>query len=153
MERKKGLVPIGEAVSGLDAAAIPIGSPQARHSFTLADQVNLLIAASEADPDLGFMARTLALCSLPRCNPGQRKEYVRQNGPFTLVMTSGYPYKLPYGNLPRLLLAWTSTEAVRTGNRELTLGDSLSDFMRGARRLQHRRWRSKAASPPDGSPL
>ena len=38
--------------------------------------------------------------------------------------------KLPYGNLPRLLLAWVSTEAVRTQSRELVLGRSLSEFMR-----------------------
>ena len=39
-------------------------------------------------------------------------------------------YKLPFGNLPRLLLAWVTTEAVRTQSRVLVLGDSLSDFMR-----------------------
>ena len=76
------------------------------------------------------MARWLMLCSLPRSNPGQRKEYVRRNGPYTLVMTSGYPYKLPFGNLPRLLAAWVCTEAVRTQSRELVLGHSLSGFMR-----------------------
>ena len=42
MQRKRGeLVPIGEAVIGLDdAAEIRDDSPQARHSFTQADQVN-----------------------------------------------------------------------------------------------------------------
>ena len=29
-----------------------------------------LVGASEADPDMGFMARMMALCSLPRTNPG-----------------------------------------------------------------------------------
>ena len=105
-------------------------SPQALHRFTQADQVNQLVSASETDPDLGFMARTMALCSLPRSNPGNRLRYVRHNGPYTLVMTSGFNNKLPYGNLPRLLLAWVTTEAVRTQSRELILGDSLSDFMR-----------------------
>ena len=38
--------------------------------------------------------------------------------------------KLPSGNLPRLILAWVCTEAVRTGSRELVLGKSLSGFMR-----------------------
>ena len=37
---------------------------------------------------------------------------------------------LPFGNLPRLLLAWVCTEAVRTQSRELFLGASLSGFMR-----------------------
>ena len=92
--------------------------------------MNQLVNASEADPDRGFMARTMALCSLPRTNPGNRTRYVRRNGPYTLVMSTNGLYKLPFGNLPRLILAWVCTEAVRTQNRVLILGDSLSDFMR-----------------------
>ena len=45
-------------------------------------------------------------------------------------MTAGGGNKLPFGNLPRLLLAWLSTEAVRTQSRVLILGSSLSGFMR-----------------------
>ena len=75
------------------------------------------------------MGRTMALCSLPRTNPGNSKEYKRVNGPYTLYMTAGGGNKLPFGNLPRLLLAWLCTEAVRTGSRVLILGSSLSDFM------------------------
>ena len=89
-----------------------------------------LVGASEADPDLGFMARLMALCSLPRTNPGDQLRYVRRNGPYTLVMNAGGLHKLPYGNLPRLLLAWVSTEAVRTQCRVLILGSSFSEFMR-----------------------
>ena len=37
---------------------------------------------------------------------------------------------LPFGNFPRLILAWVSTEAVRTQNRVLILGSSLAKFMR-----------------------
>ena len=128
--KRDGLVPIGEMLSGLPALAQPDEKPQALHHFTLSDQVNQLVEASEADPDLGFMARLMALCSLPRTNPGNRKEYIRRNGPYTLGMSAGINNKLPYGNLPRLLLAWISTEAVRTQNRELILGRSLSEFMR-----------------------
>ena len=133
MQRQRGeLVPIGDALSELDVpvAAIPAASPQARRGFTVADQVNQLVGASEADADLGFTARVLALCSLPRTNPGNRAQYVRRNGPYTLVMNVGALTKLPYGNLPRLLMAWLSTEAVRTQSRELVLGSSLSEFMR-----------------------
>ena len=132
MQRQRSeLVPIGDALADLGGPvkAIRDATPQALHHFTRFDQVNQLVSASEADADLGFMARTMALCSLPRTNPGNRKEYVRRNGPYTLVMTSGFDNKLPYGNLPRLLLAWVSTEAVRTQSRELVLGRSLSEFM------------------------
>ena len=110
--------------------AIREASAQARHSFTVADQVNQLVGASEADPDRGFMARMMALCSLPRSNPGTRYRYVRRNGPYTLAMTAGVNNKLPFGNFPRLILAWVCTEAVRTQSRVLVLGDSLSGFMR-----------------------
>ena len=134
MQRKRdGLVPIREAFSDLNDGPVETLrqlSPQARHHFTQADQVNQLVTASEADPDLGFMARTMALCSLPRTNPGDRLQYKRVNGPYTLYMVAGGGNKLPYGNLPRLLLAWVSTEAVRTQSRELVLGSSLSEFMR-----------------------
>ena len=81
--------------------AIREASPQAHYHFTQADQVNQLVSASEADPDLGFMGRTMALCSLPRTNPGNQLRYVRCNGPYTLVMNAGGLHKLPFGNLPR----------------------------------------------------
>ena len=133
MQRKRGeLVPIGDTLSGMGVTvkALREASPQARHSFTVADQVDRLVSASEADPDRGFMARMMALCSLPRSNPGTRYRYVRRNGPYTLAMTAGVNNKLPYGNFPRLILAWICTEAVRTQSRVLVLGDSLSGFMR-----------------------
>ena len=85
MQRQRnGLVTIGDALSDLGGPvqAIRDASPQAALHFTQADQVNLLVNAREADADLGFMARMMALCSLPRTNPGDRKEYKRGNGPY-----------------------------------------------------------------------
>ena len=133
MARKRdGLVPIEEAISHLDGPVkeIRAASPQAVHHFTRFNQVNQLVSASEADPDMGFMARLLALCCLPRANPGNRHQYKRVNGPFKLIMVAGADNKLPFGNLPRLILAWVCSEAVRTQSRELVLGKSLSKFMR-----------------------
>ena len=75
MQRQRGeLVPIGDALSGMGGPvkAIREATPQAIHHFTLADQVNLLVGASEADADLGFMARsnkdnvdTVQMCPYP----------------------------------------------------------------------------------------
>ena len=125
------LVPVAEALADLPGPVQALRRDRApQRGFTLADQVDQLVGASEADPDLGFMARMMALCSLPRTNPGNQHQYKRKNGPYKLIMSVTGDHKLPFGNLPRLLLAWVCTEAVKTGSRELVLGKSLSDFMR-----------------------
>ena len=98
MQRQRGeLVPVAEVVSDLGGpvAAIREASPQALHHFTRFDQVNQLVSASETTPDLGFMARMMALCSLPRTNPGNRLQYKRVNGPYKLIIIAGGDCKLP----------------------------------------------------------
>ena len=132
MQRQRGeLGLIGDALADLSGPVQALRRDRApQRGFTLADQVNQLVGASEATPDRGFMARTMALCSLPRSNTGNRLQYKRVNGPFTLIMYSSGETKLPFGNFPRLILAWVSTEAVRTQNRVLILGSSLAKFMR-----------------------
>ena len=105
MQRQRGeLVPIAEVVADLGGSvqALRETPPPAQRGFTLADQVDQLIGASEADPELGFMARTMALCSLPRSNPGQRLQYKRVNGPFTLYMIAGGASQAPFRNQPAL---------------------------------------------------
>ena len=79
MQRQCGeLVPVAEALADLPGPVQALTpSPPAQRHFTRADQVNQRVGASEADPDLGLMARMMALCSLPRTNPGNRKEYKR----------------------------------------------------------------------------
>ena len=130
--KRGGLILVAEALADLGGPvqALREDPPPAQRGFTVADQVNQLAAAREADPDRGFLARTMALCSLPRSNPGDRHQYTRANGPYKLIMSTTGIYKLPFGNLPRLILAWLCTEVVRTRSREIVLGKSLSDFMR-----------------------
>jgi hypothetical protein len=78
---------------------------------------------------LGYMARALVQATLPHSKP-ETNEFERRNGAFTLVMIAPSRVGLPYGVVPRLMLAWMTTEVVRTKSRELELGDSMSDFMR-----------------------
>ena len=49
--------------------------------------MNALVSASEADPETGFMARLMTLCSLPRSNPGYQYQYKRVNGPYKLILS------------------------------------------------------------------
>ena len=130
-QQNRKFVAVGDLALDLPDVQVPARRGrrgQARH-FTQLDQVAQLVAARESDAELGFMARLLALCSLPRTNQGDQLRYKRVNGPYTLVMFSSGETTLPYGNLPRLLLAWVCSEAVRTQSRELILGRSLADFM------------------------
>lgn len=84
--------------------------------------------AQEADA-LGFMARAMVQATLPHKKVASN-EFERRNGNYTLTLLAPSKIGLPYGTVPRLLLAWLTTEAVKTQNRELELGDSLSWFMR-----------------------
>jgi hypothetical protein len=78
---------------------------------------------------LGFMARAMVQATLPH-RKVEGNEFERRNGAFTLSLMAPSKIGLPYGTVPRLLLAWLTTEAVKTQSRELELGESLSGFMR-----------------------
>ena len=94
--------------------------------------VNQALAIEDADAReagaLGFMARAMVQATLPH-RKVEGTYFERRNGAFTLSMQALPKIGLPYGALPRLLLAWTTTEAVKTKSRELELGDSMSAFM------------------------
>lgn len=94
--------------------------------------VNQALAIEDADAReagaLGFMARAMVQATLPH-RKVDSTYFERRNGAFTLSMQALPKIGLPYGALPRLLLAWTTTEAVKTKSRELELGDSMSAFM------------------------
>ena len=103
MQRKQGgLVPVAETLADLHGpvTATRDASPQARHHFTRFDQIHQLVSASEADSNLGFMVRTMALCSLPRTNPGNSHQYKRVNGPYKLVMVAGADNQAPLRHHP-----------------------------------------------------
>ncbi|WP_437186781.1 hypothetical protein SH668x_000137 [Planctomicrobium sp. SH668] len=92
------------------------------------------------DRDKAFMARDLVQVTLPHSNPGDIPVWGRSNGNLTLTIKPDWVLDpdtgktrclgLPYGTIPRLLLFWITTEAVRKQERKILLGDSLSSFMR-----------------------
>jgi hypothetical protein len=90
----------------------------------------LMIEAEEAREagTVGFMARVLTQATMPH-KPTSDNEFTRQNGHFMLTMMSPRRVGLPYGSIPRLLVSWITTEAVRTKSPVLELGPSLSAFM------------------------
>ena len=90
----------------------------------------LAIEAEEAKEAgaLGYMARALVQATMPH-KATEANEFTRSNGAFTLSILAPAKIGLPYGSIPRLLIAWLTTEAVRTKERTLCLGNTLSAFM------------------------
>lgn len=71
------------------------------------------------DQDKAFLARQLVQTTLPHADPGNVPVWSRSNGSLTLTIQQGYdddgqPYGHPYGTIPRLLMYWMTTEALRT---------------------------------------
>lgn len=93
------------------------------------------------DRDRAFAARQLVQATLPHRSPrGNPPIWGRSNGNYSLSIRPGWKKDkktgehvcigYPFGSIPRLLMFWITTEALRTGKRRLELGDSLAAFMR-----------------------
>jgi hypothetical protein len=123
----------------------------------LLDAAAVIWQESATAKEAAFMARELVQCSLPHKNPGNVQLWRRENGNVILAIQpgmnikTGESYGYPYGIIPRLLLFWMITEAVRTKSRRLELGHSLRGFMlelgldpsRGGERSDARRLRDQ----------
>lgn len=77
---------------------------------------------------LGYMARSLVQATLPHSDP-KSSYFERSSGIVTLSITGKPRVGIPYGSVPRSLLAWICSEAVLTGSRELSLGRSQAEFL------------------------
>jgi len=86
---------------------------------------------------VGYMARILIQTNLPHRDPGDVPAWTRRNGEFVLQITPGttvgvVPVQrlgIPYGVYPRLILAYVTTEALRTRSPLIRLGHNLSETM------------------------
>ncbi len=109
------------------------------------NKIDELINASEAIQDidalgaktLSFMARILVQATLPHKDPGIVAAWGRQNGTESISIQPGIVWEdgkpktmgLPYGTIPRILMIWITTQAVKTKSREIILGNTLTEFM------------------------
>lgn len=108
--------------------------------------------SSETYHEVGFWARVWVQASLPHSDPGGVYVWGRENGDFSLTVQPGMDLidgrqvssGIPYGSVPRLILCWMCTEAVRKENPKLYLGQSLAEFMQavGLGRATGGRWGS-----------
>lgn len=101
-------------------------------------QVHTIRTFNAADTgDFAFMGQPLVQLTLPHTDPGDVAFYERTNGDTSLIVQPGFRKRgghtehagIPFGSYPRLVLAWVTTEAVRTRSKTLCLGGSLTAFM------------------------
>jgi hypothetical protein len=86
---------------------------------------------------VGFQARVWAQLALPYRDPGDVSRWERRNGsevlvvrPATLINPDGSTRDgYPFGVIPRYLMTWMATEAVRTQSPRLDMGGSLNEFL------------------------
>lgn len=100
----------------------------------------LIEAATRMTPDIanhpdlvGFTTRMLVQANLPH-TATTKDVWVRRNGDYYLSVETGYiadkKLGIPYGNVPRLLLIFMCSEAVRTKSRKISFGNNLSAFLK-----------------------
>ena len=129
-KRSDGLIRVGESLLQSEFR------PPTRAQQKLIDAAVQIQQEPPTAEDLAFMTRELVQCTLPHRDPGDVRVWSRANGNLTLTIQPGVdPRTLdllgyPYGSIPRLLLFWVTTEALRTGSRRLELGSSYSAFLR-----------------------
>ncbi len=111
-----------------------MGTPEVRSSHRSAKarfiEQALAIEAVDAKSagQLGFIPRIFVQATLPHSRP-KCHEFERANGRYSLHLVAPPSVGLPYGSYPRLVLAWLTTQAVRTKSPEIRLGPTSSEFM------------------------
>lgn len=103
-----------------------------RHRQLIEDALEIEQEEARAAGALGYMARTLAQATLPHTDPKLPAGmlYSRDTGRLTLsVAPTSRRHGIPYGSIPRVILAWICSEAVKTKERTLSLGHSQSEFL------------------------
>jgi Plasmid encoded RepA protein len=115
--------------------------PPSKSQLRLLDTAQLLRERPDTEfAERAYQARELVQATLPHKDPGALPIWSRSNPFFTLSIRPGFRTNprtrqpecvgYPYGSIPRLLLYWITTEAVKRQNRKLELGASLNEFLR-----------------------
>lgn len=124
-----------KAVKKAEAKRDTAAPPLTRARSKLLDAAVEIGMDRPTERDAAYMARELVQCTLPHRNPGNVEAWTRRNGNLSLAIQPGWDHDTgksvgyPFGSIPRLLLFWLTSEAVKTQSRRLELGHSLAMFM------------------------
>lgn len=123
--------------------SVPAATVPKTKSKQLSKREEQLIETSAAisgerpsDEDRAYMHSIMCQVGLPRSKV-EGHSFERQSGGVALLVEAGRLWDgkqfvqqpIPYGTMPRLMLAWMNTYAVRFNTPEIPIGDSASDFL------------------------
>lgn len=124
---EQGLFPLSQFLPSL-AEKTPV------HEALLRAGQHIFEMPDPSPEDKAFLTKYLVQVTLPHSNPGSVPAFRRTNGDVTLTVQPALDAKLkplyPYGSIPRLLLYWITTEALRQQSRKLELSESINGFLR-----------------------
>lgn len=108
-----------------------------RSDLKLIEVSSQIMTTPPEGEDMAFTHAVLCQVGLPR-KEFKGREFMRQSGATWINVQAGLldegagpvEQPIPYGPLPRLALAWISSQAVREKNREIFIGDSASEFLK-----------------------
>lgn len=91
---------------------------------------------SEPPDRSDFLHTVMCQVGMPR-RATEARTFERTSGPFSVLLEAGKLWNgkdwalqpLPYGTTPRLVMVHLSSEAIRTRNRRVELGDSMRQFL------------------------
>lgn len=105
----------------------------AEHRISNSRSLDLIEAAFDAENrdakesgKLGFLPRVLVQTCLPYRDP-KVEVYKRRNGGVTMTLFS--PEGVPFGTVPRFMVSWIATQAVKKQSPVISLGRSQAEFL------------------------
>lgn len=115
----------------------PKAAPVTKRSLKLVTASAEIAAARPDGDDMAFMHTIMCQVGLPRSKV-DGTSFERHSGNSALLVEAGKLWdgeqfvqqEIPYGPMPRLMLAWMNTYAVRFKSQEIPVGDSASEFLR-----------------------
>lgn len=134
---KEGFTSIGAATGDLFASIEKDRAKKSTRELTLIDKGFEIAASRPEGVDVTFMHTILCQIGLPRSKfDGERFE--RRNGSAALEVRAGSMWNgeemvrqdIPYGPIPRLILAYISSYAVRERTPVIPFGESANDALR-----------------------
>lgn len=119
--------------------AIGKASPSAKRQQNFLEIVERIQQGEPGNGDRGYMHSILCQVGLPHSEVSETEAtFERRSGDASVLIEAGKLWDgqswvqqpIPYGAMPRLILAWINTYAVRNKTTEIPIGKSASDFLK-----------------------